>query len=140
MTLVFLAALVVLAWFDLKRQRIPIEPIFLLLIVGLLGRAVIGDAPNALLGLMIGFFFFGLQFFLSKGRWIGDGDIWLGMAMGAWLGWEGMLIALYVAYIGGGLLALLLLGLKVWKRGQRLPLVPFLALGGIVAVAVGWWA
>jgi prepilin signal peptidase PulO-like enzyme (type II secretory pathway) len=62
------------------------------------------------------------------------------MAMGAWLGWWGILIALYSAYIGGGVIALILLLLKVWKRGQRVPFAPFLALGGIIAIAVGYWA
>ena len=139
MILLFLAALAGLAWIDIRRQQIPLEPVLSLLALGLMGRAIISDAPNAFFGMLIALVFFGAQYLFSKGKWIGDGDIWLGMAMGAWLGWQGMLVALYATYVGGGILALILLVLGVWKRGQRLPFVPFLALGAIAAVAVGWW-
>ncbi|HVM90660.1 MAG TPA: A24 family peptidase [Verrucomicrobiae bacterium] len=140
MSLVFLAVLIVLAWVDLRERRIPFEPVVFFLTVGLFWHAFSGDAVNAVQGALIGLGIFGLQFWLSRGRWIGEGDVWLGMAMGAWLGWQGMLIAVYATYIGGGFIALVLLLCRVWKRGQQVPLVLFLALGGIAAVAVGWWS
>lgn len=140
MILVFGIALLVLAWVDIRRQRLPLEPILVLLVLGLFWQAFIGNGLSALEGAAIGGIFFGLQYFVSKGRWIGDGDIWLAMAMGAWLGWWGLLIALYGAYVGGGIIALILFLFGIWKRGQRVPFAPFLALGGIIAIAVGWWA
>ena len=137
--ILFAVALLVLGWIDYRRQQLPLEPILILMAIGLFGQAVNGSALNALYGIAIGGAFFGFQYLISKGRWIGDGDVWLAMAMGAWLGCYGMLVALYAAYIGGGLIALILLILGVWKRGQRVPFAPFLALGGIVAIAVGYW-
>ncbi|MEI7512248.1 MAG: A24 family peptidase [Candidatus Uhrbacteria bacterium] len=139
MFILFVVCLIILAIIDIRLQRIPLEPILFLLAIGLFGQVANGNALNALYGMGIGLGFFGLQFLVSKGRWIGDGDIWLAGAMGAWLGWWGMLIALYAAYMGGGLIALILLVLGVWKRGQRVPFAPFLALGGIVAIAVRYW-
>jgi len=133
-------ALLVLAGIYIRLQRLPLEPILVLFVIGLFWQAANGNGLDALYGAAIGGCFFGLQYLVSKGRWIGDGDIWLAMAMGAWFGWWGLLIALYGAYIGGGLIALVLLLLKVWKRGQRVPFAPFLALGGIIAIAVGYWA
>jgi prepilin signal peptidase PulO-like enzyme (type II secretory pathway) len=139
MLILFAVCLIVFALVDIRLQRIPLEPILILLATGLFWQAANGTALNALCGMAIGLGFFGLQFLVSKGRWIGDGDIWLAGAMGAWLGWWGMLIALYAAYMGGGLIALVLLVSGVWKRGQRVPFAPFLALGGIVAIAVRYW-
>jgi prepilin signal peptidase PulO-like enzyme (type II secretory pathway) len=140
MEIVFGITLIVLAWIDYRRQRLPLEPILVLGLVGLIWQAYLGNGLNALYGMAIGGGFFGLQYLVSKGRWIGDGDVWLAIAMGAWLGWWGILIAIYAAYMGGGLIALVLLFLGVWKRGQRVPFAPFLALGGIVAIAVGYWS
>jgi len=137
---VFAISLLLLAWVDLRRQRLPLEPILVLAAAGLFWQAFSGGALNALEGMALGGVFFGLQYIVSQGRWIGDGDIWLAMAMGAWLGWWGLLIALYGAYVVGGLIALGLLLFGVFKRGQRVPFAPFLALGGIIAIAVGWWA
>lgn len=138
MVLIFAGVLVWLAWIDYRRQHLPLEPIIVLMAIGLFGQAANGSALTSLYGMAIGGGFFGLQYLVSKGRWIGAGDVWLAMAMGAWLGWWGMLVALYAAYIGGGIIALILLVSGIWKRGQRIPFVPFLALGGIVAIAVGW--
>ena len=137
--ILFAVALALLAWVDIRRQRLPLEPILVLMAIGLFGQAANGAALNALYGMAIGGAFFGFQYLISKGKWIGDGDVWLAMAMGAWLGWWGMLVALYAAYICGGIIALILLVSGVWKRGQTVPFAPFLALGGIVAIAVGYW-
>ncbi len=56
--------------------------------------------------------FFLLQYLASSGRWIGSGDIRIGILMGLALGVRGTLIALFLAYIGGAIIALILISLK----------------------------
>ncbi len=86
-----------------------------------------------LLGIMIGSGFFALQYYASRGRWVGDGDIRFGALMGAMLGWPGVLAGLFLSYIIGGAAAscLLLAGKK--QFGQTLPMGTFLALGTFLA-------
>lgn len=75
---------------------------------------------------------------VSKGRWIGFGDVKLGLALALFLAnWELAFVALFAANFLGCLLVLpgFLLG-KV-TRGTRVPFGPLLIVGGIVAMLIG---
>ena len=134
----FLSYLLFVAAFDWRWKLLPIEPMAAMALAGLLVQAFDGDLLSAVFGLMIGGGFFGAQYLVSKGKWIGLGDIWLGASVGAWLGWQGILVALYLCYIAGGLIALVLFAIGVWKRGNRVAFAPFFALGSFGAVWFGW--
>ena len=67
---------------------------------------------NLLISGIIGSSFFLLQFIISRGKWIGGGDIRLGLLMGFALGWPMILTALYVAYISGSINGIYLLIFK----------------------------
>ncbi len=88
------------------------------------------------LGLGAATFFFLLQWIVSRKRWIGSGDIWLAAALGAVLGWPGVGIAVYFAYLFGGGAAVLLLLLKRIQPGARVPFAPALVAGALAAM---WW-
>lgn len=85
----------------------------------------------------IGGGFFLAQYLVSKGVWVGGGDIRLGAFMGALLGFPKILIALFLAYMIGSLIALPLLLLK--KKGLRseIPFAPFLAIATIIVLFWG---
>ena len=86
----------------------------------------------------IGVAFFGAQFILTKGKGIGEGDIWLGLMLGALFPQLNLLIlAILAGYIFGTLIALVLLaiGRKAWT--SQLPLGVFLAMGAIFALIWG---
>lgn len=59
-----------------------------------------------LLGVVVGAGFFLAQYLVSKGRWIGGGDIRLGIFMGVILGWPSILVALLLAYVFGAAVSL----------------------------------
>ncbi|MDD2656397.1 MAG: prepilin peptidase [Patescibacteria group bacterium] len=63
---------------------------------------------SMILGALIGGGFFLLQFVLSKGKWVGGGDIRIGFLMGILLGWKLLLLALWLAYIIGGFISIFL--------------------------------
>ena len=65
-----------------------------------------------LLGVLAGSGFFLLLYLLSKGAWIGGGDVRLGLFMGVILGWPKILVALLFAYIIGAAVSLGLILLK----------------------------
>lgn len=88
--------------------------------------------------------FFLLQYLISRGRWIGGGDVRLGVMMGVWLGFPGVLIALGLAYVVGALFGI---GLLIFKKSQlqsELPFGVFLAIGTFFAMfhateVVNWY-
>lgn len=90
-----------------------------------------------LISAIIGGSFFLLQFIVSRGRWIGGGDIRLGLLMGLALGWPQILLALMLAYFAGSIvgLGLMAIGKKQW--GSMLPFGVFLAPATIATLFWG---
>ena len=89
---------------------------------------------NLLISGIIGGSFFLIQFVISKGKWIGGGDIRLGLLMGLALGWPGVLTAIIISYFIGSIvgLGLIMAGKKKW--GSEVPLGIFLTVGTIITL------
>lgn len=136
---------------DWKSQEIPVMPVAVGILItlataGLVSHesGVIGHvsyviswstlAWHAGSGIIIAGFF-ALQFLLSKGTWVGEGDIWLGAFLGLILGWPLSLLALVVAYIVGAIVASILILGNLAKLKSHMALGPFLAVGVLIA----WW-
>ncbi len=68
-----------------------------------------------------------------SGGGMGGGDVKLAFALGLWLGVEGVVVALFLAFLSGGIVAscLLLLGRQ---RDARIAFAPFLAFGALGAL------
>lgn len=92
---------------------------------------------SLLLGIAIGGGFFLVQYLISKGKWIGGGDVRLGFMMGALLGWPGILIALFVGYVGGTIVSMPQLILKKKNMNSEIPFGTFLSVGALVALTWG---
>ncbi len=108
--------------------------------------AIIAFVINLFLGIswgemlfaaIIGAGFFLLQYILSRGTWIGQGDIRLGGLMGIMLGWPGIMAALFVAYVVGSVVGvtLIMLGKKQW--GGQIPFGTFLSAATFVILLYG---
>jgi len=74
----------------------------------------------------------------------GGGDIKLSFALGALLGWKGMLTAGFLALLGAGARCIWLLARKKAAPGDRIAFGPFLCAGGGAALFLGgapveWW-
>lgn len=91
---------------------------------------------SLLIGGAIGAGWFLIQYALSAGRWVGDGDIRLGALMGAMLGWPVVIIALMIGYITGAIVGVALLLTGKATRSSAIPFGPFLVIGTMVAL---WW-
>jgi len=89
---------------------------------------------NLIISGIIGGSFFLIQFVISKGKWIGGGDIRLGILIGLSLGWPGVLAAIIISYFIGSIagIGLILAGKKQW--GSEVPLGVFLAVGTIITL------
>jgi len=90
-----------------------------------------------------GLFFFLLWFF-SKGRAMGDGDMWLAILIGLVTGYPGIIIALYIAFLTGAVVGVILILSRVKTLKSHISFGPFLLFGMVVERCVGnmfyiWW-
>ena len=144
--LFYVCLLLAIFFIDLERElilnRLVYPGIVIALVLSLVSRHVSGEVlliPNfgdALLGAGIGFALFLVIALVSRGG-MGLGDVKMAALMGAMLGWPGVLAAVFLAVIGGGLISLLLLAFKVKGRKEGIPFGPFLALGTLAAMFWG---
>lgn len=95
------------------------------------------QAIDSFYGAVIGSVFFGLQWLMSKGKWVGSGDIRIGAFMGFTLGWQNTIAALLLSYVLGTIASLYLLATKKASGKSMIPLGPFLVLGTVTVFFYG---
>ena len=75
---------------------------------------------------------------ISQGRWIGEGDIYLGIGLGLLLAdWRLAFVALFAANLVGTIMILPNLVSRKLERGSRVPFGPLLIIGFLVAWFLG---
>ncbi|MDO8655190.1 MAG: prepilin peptidase [bacterium] len=128
------ASLIVIFVYDLKHSIIPDEVVYPAIVVSL-GASLM--SPDALIsGILASGFFFAIHA-LSRGQWMGLGDVKLALLMGLMLGFPGILVALFFSFVAGAAfsLPLVLARKKQWK--SEVPFGPFLVAGTFVALFWG---
>ncbi len=88
---------------------------------------------NYLLSGIFASFFFLFFFLISKGAWMGFGDVKLGFVMGLFLGFPQIIVALFVAFLTGSIVGLSLIIFKKRKMKSEIPFAPFLISGVLVS-------
>ncbi|MFA7244910.1 MAG: prepilin peptidase [Candidatus Magasanikbacteria bacterium] len=92
---------------------------------------------SMLLGAMIGAGFFLLQFVVSKGKWVGGGDIRIGFLMGILLGWKLVILALWLAYVIGGIISIFLVMRKKKEMKAEVAFGTYLTVATIITMFLG---
>jgi len=134
---VLISFLVIIFIMDLRWMVVADEVSISAIVVIFLLNLSLGLSWSLLLGsAVVGGGFFALQYAISRGRWVGGGDIRIGALMGVALGWPLTLVALMLAYFSGALVGVILIAVK--KKGLKspLPFGVFLAPATLVAL---WW-
>lgn len=114
--------------------------------IAFLANLALGFDPiSLLLAAAIGAGFFLLQYVVSRGRWIGGGDIRIGAMMGMMLGFPLIILALFAAYIVGALVALGLMAAGKAKWTGQMAFGTFLSVATVLALffgqdAMNWYA
>lgn len=129
-------SMLVIGIIDARTQMIPDVLTVMLGMSALMYQLLAGQVVWS--GALLAFLFFGLQWVASGGKWVGSGDIFLGVAIGFLLGtWEQMVVMLMSSYIVGALLVSVLLGLGKMTRTQHIAFGPFLIAGAFIALLFG---
>ncbi|MBI2327743.1 prepilin peptidase [Candidatus Curtissbacteria bacterium] len=135
-----LSILVIVSVVDIKFSLIPTTFVYLVCLLSLFYNYFWLDSATFVTN-VIWAFVFASAFFLivavTRGRGMGSGDIPLVFLMGLFLGWPRVFLAIFLAFIVGGLISVLLLLLRKKRFGQAIPFGPFLVLGTVIALFYG---
>lgn len=136
--IVVMSILLILLCIDLKTQQLPDWLTIPAIAFQLVAILIFGySLTDAAIGAALAGGFFAAQYLFSKGKWIGGGDIRLGVLMGLFLGFGNTVVALLVAYIGGAAIVLLLLATKRVKKTDHIPFGAFLIPATFIAFIAG---
>ncbi|MFH1254943.1 MAG: prepilin peptidase [bacterium] len=128
-----ISAMIVIFIYDLRWYLILDIITLPACLVMLIFNLILGfDLWNLLISGIIGGSFFLIQFVISKGKWIGGGDIRLGLLIGLSFGWPGVLAAIIISYFIGSIIGISLVLARKKEFGSQMPLGVFLAAGAII--------
>jgi leader peptidase (prepilin peptidase)/N-methyltransferase len=137
-SVLLLEAFLVLTFIDFQHLILPDSVILFTLIAalvyGLLSKFVIGSGIFNILSLenilsaVLAFGIFFLVWLVSKGKWLGFGDVKLAGLIGLIFGAMGSLIVLYLAVVLGAVVGLVLLAFKKANLKTQLPFGSFIGI------------
>jgi len=133
--------LIIIFVYDLKYYLIPDKIIYPAIAVTFLYQLFrISDFKllvNPLLSALPASLFFLTIVLVSRGKWMGVGDIKLAFFIGLFLGWPNILVALFLAFFIGAIIGvgLIVTGKKTLK--SEVPFGPFLVAGTFMAMFWG---
>ena len=138
---VLLSSFTVIFISDLKYEIIPIEMIIVGFITALIYHGItfinfITVINVIFSGFSAGLFFFSLWFF-TKGKAMGDGDIYLATLIGFLLGFPDIVIALYAAFLTGAMVGIILILRRKKSLKAHIPFGPFLIIGYGITIMWG---
>ncbi|MBT4850419.1 prepilin peptidase [Candidatus Parcubacteria bacterium] len=132
------AFLIIVFIYDLKYYLILDVVVIPAAILAFIFNMLLGVNPlSMLLAAVVGGGFFLIQYVVSKGKWIGGGDIRLGFLMGIILGWPQILTALFIAYVLGSLISVGLLLFSKKHMSDKVPFGTFLAIATFLTMLYG---
>lgn len=143
----YLTALAVLLVYDARWMILPDKIVMPLIVVGFVdaalrvsllpGAGIAQLATHVVLGVGVLAGLYGSLYLVSRGRWVGFGDVKLSVFIGAVLGWQGALLTIGIANIAGCLVLLPGLASGKLTRKSRVPFGPFLILGFVMSGLFG---
>lgn len=139
--LFLVSVLIVIFFIDLKNGIIPFSVIFPAIIVSFLYLIFLQNSlvVNHILAGVGAFLFFLVLFLATRGRGMGFGDVVYVFFMGLVLGFPNIVVGLYIAFVTGALISLILVWLKLKKlKGGIIPFGPFLVFGTLIGLFWGY--
>jgi len=131
--------LIIIFVYDLKHFIIPDKIIYPAIAVVFIYNVLQGPAllmRSGLAAILAAGFFLSIVL-VSRGRWMGLGDVKLAFLMGLFLGFPNILIALFFAFLIGAIIGVGLILAKRKTLRSEVPFGPFLVTGTFVALFWG---
>jgi len=137
--LVVTCLLILIFVVDLKHYTVPDRLVIPGVFLAFLASYLILDFSliNLGLGVLVSGGFFLILFLISKGKAIGMGDLKLGILAGLILGFPEVILALFFAFIFGGLVGGILILSKKKKGRDLIPFAPFFVTAIILTIFFG---
>jgi len=144
--LIISSLLIIIFVYDLKHFIIPDKIIYPAIIIALIfnfspygrspagGQFIIHNSIFAAFGAAI---FFLIIVLVSRGKWMGIGDIKLAFLMGLLLGFPCILVALFFSFLIGAIIGIGLILTKRKTMKSEVPFGPFLVIGTFIALFWG---
>lgn len=131
---VFLSLLVIISVSDLETMLIPDKILLFFLVLLVILRFIEPLSPwwDSLAGAGFGFVLFLLLAIVSKGG-MGGGDIKLMGVIGVVLGFQGVLLTIFLSSFIGAVFGILAIVMKKAKRKHPIPFGPFIAIGAMLS-------
>jgi len=142
--------LIAMTGIDIDHQLLPDSLTLPLMWLGLLAAVVIGPTPglalpvsppDAILGAIAGYLslwsVFHIFRLITGKEGMGYGDFKLFAALGAWMGWQSLLLIILLSAATGALLGILMIVLRGRDRAAPMPFGPYLAAAGWIAMLYG---
>ena len=134
--------LIVIFIYDFKYYIIPDKVIFPAIIISFFYQLVsnlqsIDIFYSAVISALAAAGFFLAIFLISRGRWIGFGDVKLALFMGLLLNFPNILIALFLGFFIGAIIGTVLIVLNKKGLKSEVPFGPFLVTGTLISIFWG---
>jgi prepilin signal peptidase PulO-like enzyme (type II secretory pathway) len=137
--------LIIIFVYDLKQYIIPDEIIFPVIGIAFLYNILYSYfivhtshfILNTFYSALGASLFFLAIFLISRGKWLGFGDVKLAFFMGLFLGFPNILVALFLAFFIGAIIGLGLILKKKKTLKSEVPFGPFLVAGTFIALFFG---
>lgn len=139
---VFAASLIVITFIDLQHQIIPDMISLPGIVVGFLVSYFLPHGfINSAIGILVGggslfLIAFGYHFITGR-EGMGGGDIKLLAMIGAFLGWKGVIITIFIGSFIGAVIGTALMLAKGKDTKYAIPFGPFLAMGAMISLFFG---
>jgi prepilin signal peptidase PulO-like enzyme (type II secretory pathway) len=132
--------LIIIFVYDLKHYLIPDKILFPAIGIVFLYNLILNSKFlifNSLFSALGAMAFFLLIFLVSRGRWMGFGDVKLVFFMGLFLGYPNILVALFLAFFFGAIIGIGLILARKKNFKSEVPFGPFLIIGTFLALFWG---
>jgi len=128
--------LLAIAVIDFEHKIIPNELVIAAFVFGIIFNILNGGFLNSVIGFFAASTFLYIIALISKGG-MGGGDIKMMAAFGFCIGWQNILLSLFIGAIIGSFVAIYLLVSKKGNKKTQIPFGPFLASGIYISVYCG---
>lgn len=135
--------LLVIAVIDFEHEIIPDRLLITAFAFGIIYNIFFGDYISVIIGFLAVSLVLYLIAILSKGG-IGGGDIKMMAAFGFCLGWQKIVLALFLGSFVGSVAAIYMMAFKNYSGKTKIPFGPFLAIGIYISILygsqlIGWY-